>query len=339
MPELKIDAAKRLGAPLPVTTTLALSGLGASEEERSRARKAGITLPPYVRRLHLLLYGPPKTGKTVAAHSLPNTRTLDIDDGMQSVHWAIATGKIKKRPEEIVYATIKQPAGNFKSTYVIDAATDVVDGWLADENIPPSEWDKPYPQFWDTLIIDGGTGMTEAAIVKALSENNRLGLSKSFEKLKEKLGITPMMIQDWGSAASLFMKALTQWRAIGKNIVLICHEYAETDENGTVLSYDPLLIGQLRQKIPGSFDEVWYMMVEGTRKDPKYLFQTTPDSRHRLGSRLGCLDPVESSDFAAIKKKIAKFYGVNEETLWVAAHGTEEIEAEQERSFEESGGI
>jgi len=64
-----------------MATTLAESGLSAGK----------------IRRLHVIIFGPPGSWKTVMAHGMPNTRTVDFDDGLQSVEWAILEGKIKKR--------------------------------------------------------------------------------------------------------------------------------------------------------------------------------------------------------------------------------------------------
>jgi hypothetical protein len=340
MPELKVDRTKILQAAGkkrvgPSTTTLSLSGLRSSVVGGEVFEGA----PRHIKRLNLLLYGPPGTGKTVNAHKMPNTRTLDLDNGMQSVEWAIMKGIIKKDPSEIVYKTILQEPNNFKSANVIDECCDTVDEWIADEDISPDEWDRPYPQFWDTLVIDGGTGLTDSAIILALHENARLELSKSLGKMKSGLGITPIGIQDWGSASSLFQKFINQCRARGKNVVLICHEYQATDDDGNTIAIEPGLIGQLRQKIAKDFDEVWYAHVTGSRNEPQYKFQTTPDPMRRLRSRLGCLDPVESADFDAIKKKIAKFYKVDEKLLWIAAHGSEEIAALNREESQGASGI
>lgn len=314
---------KPIKTTLP-TTTLAISGLGARAEDVEKARASGMQLNPFVKRLNLLIYGPPGTAKTVNAHHLPGTRTLDLDDGMLSVEWAIKEGLIKKDPSEIVYKTILQPHNDPKSTFVLDEAADTVDQWLAEEDIPPEEWDRPYPQKWDTLIIDSGSALTDASIIKALKENDRLQISKSLKRWQGDL--TPMMIQDWGSASSLFQKFINNCRTIGKNLVLICHEYEATDESGNTIAYEPLLIGQLRQKIPKDFDEVWYAHTSGSRQNPKFQFQTTPDPKHHLRSRVGCLDAVEDANFSLIRSKIAKFYGVDEEKIWKAEHGTEGAE-------------
>lgn len=323
--------------PKAFTTTLAISGLGAQQEAIEAARAAGMVIPLHSRRANILIYGPPGTAKTVNAHQMPGTRTLDLDDGMQSVEWAIRQGILDKDPSEIVYKTILPPVNDPKSTFVLDTATDTVDEWIKEEDISPEEWDRPYPQFWDTLVIDSGSALSDGTIIKALKENHRLELSKSLDRLQGKIGVTPMRQQDWGSAASLFQKAINQWRNIGKNVVLICHEYTETDDTtGTILGIMPLLIGQLRAKLPKDFDEVWYAHVKGPRNKPEYLFQTTPDNLHQLRSRHGCLDPVEPADFRKIRAKIAKFYGVDESTIWTAYHGTEGVEKAQAEAEQEA---
>ncbi len=292
-----------------LTTTLALSGLSSA--------KSG-------RRLQLLIYGPPGTWKTVNAHHLPRTRTLDLDNGLQSVEWAILAGKLDKKLEDIVYRTILPPHTlDDKKNHVLQEAQDQLDFWLAEEDIPPEEWDRPYEQFWDTLIVDSLSALTEASIIHGLRENNRIEMSLSWEKM-EKGGVRPMKIQDWGSASILFMKFIHYCRNSGKNLVLVAHEYSEIDSEGGVISLSPKVIGQLRQDLPKDFDEVWYAKIKGTKSDAKGIFQTQPDSMRRLRSRIGCLDADEKADFSQIKKKIAKFYKVPEESLWRAAHGSEE---------------
>jgi hypothetical protein len=338
----KIDRSKlpqrggKVSAPRNQTTTLAISGLGA---------KGTAEVPRKIKRLHVLIYGPPGTSKTVTAHSMPRTRTLDFDDGMQSVEWAIRKGILKKRPEEIVYKTILPDPSDPSSAIVINEAMDTIDEWLAEENVPADEWDKPYDQFWDTLIIDSASFLNDSAILLALHENKRLGLSKSMDLLKkDKLGVTPMRKQDWGSAGSLFMKFVQRCRTIGKNVVITAHQYEEYEDEedgkqGRLIAIQPLLIGQVRTKLPASFDEVWYAHVTGSRTDPKYRLQTTPDPLRVLRSRIGCLDPIEEADFNKMKKKIDNFYGVDESQLWVAAHGDEEVEAAALESVTLNAGI
>lgn len=264
------------------------------------------------RRLKLMIIGPYKSAKTVNAHKLPRTRTLDFDDGMQSVAWAIKTGVIDKTPEEIIFETIgeeKVRKGLVTKATAFDLGTDAVDKWLAEEK------DNPVKYGFDTIIVDSGTALTDFSINKGLDENKRFKLSHSKDK-QSTSGFRIMMIQDWGSAMVLFKQFINYLLELDRNVVLICHDKSVTDSEGNEVAIMPALIGDLKNDVPRLFDEVWYSTVEGTRNKPEFKIQTKPDAKRRLGSRLGCLDPVEDWDFYAIRDKVAKFYGVKAEELW-----------------------
>lgn len=299
-------------------TTLAQSGLSAGK----------------IKRLEVIIFGPPGKSKTVSAHSMPNTRTIDFDDGMQSVEWAVKAGVIKKELHEIVYETIIPAKNKGDSIMMLDKATDAIDAWVADEKIPEDEWDDycretysldiAYPQFWDTLIVDSASGLNEASIIKGLHENKSLGLSKSWDAWKKGHTVRPMRLQDWGSAGYLQYRFIEQCRGLGKNLVVNCHEYRNTDDAGNIVSIDPSMIGRNRQDVAKVFDEVWYAFTDGTRNDPQFKMQTNPGSKKNCRSRLGCLDPVEVLDYYAIRAKVAEFYQIPEEGLWTGKFTEEE---------------
>ncbi|MGD9631382.1 MAG: AAA family ATPase [Pyrinomonadaceae bacterium] len=329
-----VSVPSKSAAAKPRTTTLAHSGLGSGTQQK---------------RLKMLLWGPFGTRKTVSAHFLPNTRTLDLDDGMQSVEWAIRAG-ILTRPTwgadwtmqqklmDIVYATILPPMTMDEAhDKVFDQAADQIEEWSKEEDIPTAEWEAycrektkseyypegyVYTQFWDTLIIDSGSSLTSAVIPIALKEMDRLELSKSWSNRKIK-GLTPVMIQDRGALNILFKKFMRLAFGTAKNVVLICHEYVNMDKKGNIIGYEPALSGQLRADVPKDFDEVWYCNIKGTAKQPKGVFQTQPDTQKKCRTRLGCVDPViEGSDFSAIRQQVATFYGVSVDKLWVSPKGT-----------------
>lgn len=315
-----------------MTTTLAESGISAGNSGK-------------IKRLQGLLVGAPGSRKTVTAHSMPGTRTIDFDDGMQSVEWAILAGVLKKELNEIVYETIlPESPGEEGMAEMLNRATDQVDAWIEEEDIPPEEWDKPYPQFWDTLIIDSASFMMDAAIGMALTENQRVDLSKSLAVGKAGLKksqrdhglyIVPMRKQDWGSAGNLFLKAVRQWKTLGKNLIITAHEYYNTDESGNLLNIQPNVVGQLRTKLPAALDEVWYTKTKATSKSIEVVFRVQPDAKREAKTRLGCLGPEEAADFAAIKKKVAKFYNISEDALWTPYHGTKgRLRAEREADEE-----
>lgn len=277
------------------------------------------------KRLTCLIWGPPGSRKTVVAHGMPRTRTIDFDDGLQSVEWAIRAGILKKSMEEIEYETILGDRETVKGVVdMLNVAMDCVDRWIAEEDEDPS-------REWDTLIVDSCSFMSDAAVGLALSENKRLGLSKSLEDAtrgltKEKrdrgLYVRPMRMQDWGAAVQLFQNAVLQWRGLSKNLVLVAHEWTNTDADGNVKEYAPLFIGQARQKIPALCDEVWFSQVLPRGKSLEATFRTVAGPRRpTIKSRAGCLDAVEPADFAAIRRKIAKFYNIPEEDIWRTSHG------------------
>lgn len=291
----------------------------------------------------------------MTAHTMPRTRTIDFDDGLQSVEWAILAGKIEKALNEIVYETILGDKSSGKAAInMLQYAIDVVDKWIEEEDIPEEEWEDycekehgfVYPQFWDTLIIDSATFMKGGAIDLALKENNRLDLSKSLKDskkgLKKKdlergLYVHPMRIQDWGSARQLFQKAVKQWKMLGKNLIIIAHEYAETDDTGRVIEVLPSFIGKDRGEIPAMFDDVWNSKLKRRKGELEVVFRTEPDNKRPLKTRFGCLDSEEEADFTKIREKIAKFYGTEVDRLWSAYHGTEgRKKAEEEAMREEN---
>ena len=256
--------------------------------------------------LNLLLYGPPGGGKTVFAHSYPGgTRTLDFDNGMQSVLWAIKKGLIAKDPASVIYHTFHPPKNPKKDGLVFDAATMKVEEWLKEEDAPS----------WNTLIIDSGTLLTQHSIIKGLKEANRLNTSQSWDSLNAG-GIHAMRQADWGAASQLFTKFVQYCLSLEKNVILLCHEYSETNEAGAVTAVTPKLIGQLRQDIPLYFDESYYMTVVGNKDKVEYKIQTKRDSKHQCKSRLGCLDALEDCDFEAIKQKVATFYEIPLDSVW-----------------------
>lgn len=239
--------------------------------------------------LQILWWGPPKSGKTVAAHTFPRTRTLDFDRGMQSVMWGIRSGYIDKDPEDVVYRTIQEERTEdlFEASwpdFALDRATDTFDEWM-------NESDQ-----WDTLIVDSATMLSEYCINKALYQLDKHmdGFTESVQRSKS-LGFRVMGRQDWQPAMSLFEDFINMVRGIDKHLIVIAHEYEETNEEGRVTGKYPLLIGQLRQRVPKDFDEVYFQNVEGTKKTPKYITQTQEDNKHIAGSRLGFLDYKEEN--------------------------------------------
>ncbi len=250
----------------------------------------------------ILLWGPPGAGKTVFAHAFPRTRTLDLDQGMASVAWAIKSGLIKKKLSEIVYRTVVEEEieqGHVVKSTALDQCTDILDEWA-------TETDE-----FDTLIIDSGTTLTDYVINSGLDQNAALGMSKSKSDSKRAGGMRVMRQQDWGGASSLFQDMINWLRGSDfkdKTIILICHEYEVTTDAGNIKKLLPLLIGQLRQRIPKDFGEVYHLSVKGLKDKPEYVMQTAKDALHDCKSRYGCLPAVMPTDYNLWRKTIDDFW-------------------------------
>ena len=262
---------------------------------------------PLDRPWRVLLWGPPGSWKTVRAHTWPATRTLDFDDGMLSVLWAIKAGVIKKDPSEIIYATIREreekkergPHGFVKKPGALDRATDQIDEWLEDDS-------------WQTLIVDSGTSLNWFCMLKGVQAMGEFGYSKSWKKALMHNVLIPR-IQDYGGSKNMFEQFVAWVLSIDRNVIMVCHEFEDTTDSGLVRQYQPLLIGSLRQAIPMAFDEVWHSYIDTDKEGKRVgMIRTVTDKKHMAKSRLGCLDAEESAfSYDEIVAKVNKFWGKN----------------------------
>lgn len=251
--------------------------------------------------IHALWYGQPGSGKTVAAHTFPRTRTIDLDNGMGSVAWAIRERIIKKKLGDIVYETIQEDKierGRVKKASALDRMTDTIDKWYKERND------------FETFIIDSGTVLSNICINKGLEENQRLNLSKSLDQSKNTM-MRIMKMQDWGSGMNLFEQLITWVRSdfADHHFILVCHEYEETNDAGTLIAVRPLLIGQLRQRITNAFGEVYHQRVTGPKAKQTFEILTRQDAQHVTKSRLGCLPIRTEANYDGIIKHINAFWG------------------------------
>jgi len=237
----------------------------------------------------------------VKAHTWPGTRTLDFDDGMLSVMWAIKAGIIKKKPEDIIYATIGEREeekergkhGFVKLPMALDRATEQIDDWTEEGG-------------FSTLIVDSATALNQYCMLKGAKSMDSFGYSTSWTKaLKENLFIP--RIQDFGGSKNMFSQFAEWTLSLPYNVIYTAHQFEDTTDSGLVRQYQPLLIGSLREDIPRMFDEVWYCYVNN---DGKFTSRTVTDKKHICKSRLGCLDPEETAfSYTEIREKVKAFWG------------------------------
>lgn len=271
-------------------------------------------------RTEALIYGPPKSGKTVMASTFPAPFRWVAADGatcIKSLWWAMKTGLSTIRdPKTDVVAYVPQEdfaRGLYPDTAkAFNRMTDMIDFWFS-----PGEVDR-----WQTLVLDTATEVNEWAMNMGLDLNSQmptaakpLSGSHTINK-KAKLRIISGQ-QDYKSAMALFESFITDVRMQcarhGKNLVLLCHVWLETEEDKErgikrIVSYDPLLLGNLRQRFAKAFDDVWYMEVYNGKE---YKLLLHPDPTHNVGTRWGqVLDRTEPADYQKLIAKVRKYYGL-----------------------------
>jgi len=280
-----------------------------------------------VGRTEVILYGPPKSGKTVCAATFPGPFrwvAADGENSLKSVRWAYKAGLTSLTALDQLRAYAPREDTSDAERYYPKSAKafwemqDRIGFWFTSEQV-----DK-----WETLVIDSLTEVNLWALNLGLDLNNQLPnvshpLSGSHAiNLKAKVRLVTGQ-QDYKSAMGLIEGFITDIRGEcakhGKNLVMICHEWTETKEgeDGTerVVRYRPLLIGQLREQMAKAFDDVWHVRQYKTPttnratggQEVKVLMHADPT--HIAGTRWGaCVNAEEPADYRQIIAKVKAYH-------------------------------
>jgi hypothetical protein len=266
-----------------------------------------------------VFFGPPGTGKTTAAATLPSPfRWIDADggNGLKTLRWAQKAGLTTLKDLTAESLIAYKPAEEFEEGYVkdpkaLDKMADMTNHWFK-----PTERDK-----WQTLVIDSITEVNMWCIYKGLHLNGQLPthakpLSKSDEINEKAKTMLLTGEQDYKSAQGLFIGWLTEVRLhctkYEKNLICTAHEWRDEveKEDGSMMvrSVAPWLIGQLRNRIAKDFDDVWYFQLFNG-KEVKVQVQESPTvkAKTRWGQIVG---PAEGPDYRVILEKVKKFHGI-----------------------------
>lgn len=229
---------------------------------------------PYTDNIKAYVLGNYGTGKSVFASSFPTPGyVFDFDQGIKTY-----------RGMDWDYDTIPLTAT----------------GWTQFDKLIKEVAKAVDEKKYKTVVLDSTTSMTDCAMSRALQIDPKRSDSGG-----------PLWNVHFQIVKNLVEPKLKQLLSLNCNVVLTGHWNITTDpKSGDIISIDPLLTGQLSQKVPGYFDEV-YATGTGT-KDGKEVFyvRTTTfghyRSRSRLSGKLGLLPARIPNDYPSLMEAIKK---------------------------------
>lgn len=242
-------------------------------------------IQPRVERIKVLVYGPPKSGKTWGAGTFPRPNFLDFDGGIATLRSRAFRERYPNA--QIMYAQFRErdvvKGGVPRTHNAFDDACRYFDLCMSDPAIRDS---------FDTWVIDSGTSLSDAAMAKAvvlLGDRSFAGsnpISLTHKKALETGLLFPRQA-DWGSERSLTEQFIQMVLDTDKNVVLLCHDKEVEGDVEGMTQVVPLLTGRGVAAVARRFDEVWYLKAERRGNTRVHYLITEPGGRYMAGSRYG----------------------------------------------------
>ena len=241
--------------------------------------------------LRVLIFGPPKVGKTGLALGFPWPALADFDaTGVNVVKspWFRKTYPGQLKPDVIRFKAFPQDTDDY-GLPVGDVFFKGID-WI--NQVIKDNTRK-------TIIVDSLTTVSKAALSVALPAAKKRGRSKTWEHAKTD-HLLLLTKQDFGAEMGVMEQLLDQSMKIkNKHFIAVAHEREEKTESGMVSGRSPLLTGdRLRAKVAYWFDEVWHLTAD---KSGKRILYCQPHGVARgVGSRLGLPATIEDPTYEKI---------------------------------------
>lgn len=257
--------------------------------------------------VRILIWGPPKMGKTFGAGTAPRPNFLDFDAGIKTLQGSDFIAKHGWRPY-IRHEQFKRGRRNSRGVVEHPEAFDLACKYFDDEMT------KHSGEF-DTWVLDSCTSMIEVANDKAiyLLDNRIVGAASNTRKEALKHGLVISKIQDYGAERSMTEQFIDMLFESNKHVIVLCHEYEETNDEGTVIRRGPLLTGKSRQAIPLKFDEVYRIVKSKHGRDWSYTVETSDSTGvNNVGSRLGVASGTPW-EWPALYAELVRCYNLTQE--------------------------
>jgi hypothetical protein len=239
-----------------------------------------------------LLVGPPGSGKTTASLTAPGKKlVLDMDNKlhkMANVADKIKSGEVVQwKPEGRLFsgklASFVASATNSQAKFAQQRATGYME--LA-EVIDQLEKDCIFNQTrFDVVVLDSFTSVEEHLKRLLMSANGVATISQPL----------------WGTVLTNYENLLNSLLNLPCSVIVIAHQKPNKDELTGVITYTPLISGQMKDKIGKDFEEVYYLEKTVRNNLAVYEMLTVGDSTKPCRtSRV--LDAKIKPDFSEIFK-------------------------------------
>jgi hypothetical protein len=149
-----------------------------------------------------------------------------------------------------------------------------------------------------TVIVDSTSRMTDLAMARALQLDPKRSATGG-----------PIWNVHFMMVRNLMEGKLRQIIGLQCNVIVISHiDIVKDEKTGNILDISPLLTGQLREKIPGAFQEVYYCTTKRVGQKTEWLVQTIPigytKARSRLSGTAHLLPDFLPNNYNAIMNKL-----------------------------------
>ena len=221
-----------------------------------------------------MLIGTYGTGKSVFASSCPTPGFIfDFDSGI------------------VTYKGLDFDYEQFESDWK---------GWVAFEKTLIQVKKEVKEGKYVTVIIDSTSAMTDLAMERALQLDPKRSATGG-----------PVWNIHFMLVRNLIEGKLRQIIGLPCNVIVISHiDVVRDEKTGNILDISPLLTGQLREKIPGAFQEVYYCTTKRANQKTEWVLQTVPigftKARSRLSGKKHLLPDFLPNSYDVVMKHLRK---------------------------------
>jgi len=221
----------------------------------------------------ILLLGPPGGGKTVLGCRLfPKTYVLVADlnfsSGLRYLEKLGETSNIVGFDT----VTVDEKGAKVPVSLWYDRFFKCISAAASDPNV-------------ETIFIDSATFVADYITAKLAAATNEAAIrfaggKDSFDK--------------WGQYLVVWRGLIMQLRQSGKRLIMSAHEKKEKDESDGIYKYQIMLDGQIKEKLPNMFSDVWRCEVEEAAGKYRWMVRTLGNVRHELKNTFGFDGLIES---------------------------------------------